>query len=131
MERVTVIFEGDCQTVRLPKSIHLPAAVFVRQEGDAVVLEPAKPKVWPEGFFDSIHVTDPAFDRPQQGELPLDRAAAEKAASIRSDLERQGQSIGPYDLLIAGQALASGLTLATNNIQEFQRVGGLKLESWP
>ena len=64
-------------------------------------------------------------------ELPLDRAAAEKAARIRSDLERQGQSIGPYDLLIAGQALASGLTLATNNIQEFQRVSGLKLESWP
>lgn len=64
-------------------------------------------------------------------ELPLDRAAAEKAAQVRADLERQGQSIGPYDLLIAGQALASGLTLVTNNTQEFQRVSGLKLESWP
>jgi tRNA(fMet)-specific endonuclease VapC len=46
-------------------------------------------------------------------------------------LERRGQPIGPYDLLIAGQALASGLTLVTNNVQEFQRVAGLKLESWP
>ncbi len=64
-------------------------------------------------------------------ELPLDRAAAEKAAQLRADLERRGQSIGPYDLLIAGQALASGLTLVTNNTQEFQRVSGLKLESWP
>ena len=64
-------------------------------------------------------------------ELPLDRAAAETAARIRADLERQGQPIGPYDLLIAGQALAGGLTLVTNNRQEFQRVAGLKLESWP
>jgi tRNA(fMet)-specific endonuclease VapC len=46
-------------------------------------------------------------------------------------LGRQGRLIGPYDLLIAGQSLASGLTLVTNNIQEFQRVAGLNLESWP
>ncbi|HEX3625990.1 MAG TPA: type II toxin-antitoxin system VapC family toxin [Verrucomicrobiae bacterium] len=63
-------------------------------------------------------------------ELPLDRAAAEAAGRIRANLERQGQLIGPYDLLIAGQCLASGLTLVTNNRKEFQRVAGLKLESW-
>jgi tRNA(fMet)-specific endonuclease VapC len=34
-------------------------------------------------------------------------------------------------LLIAGQAVASGLTLVTNNVGEFKRVSGLKLESWP
>ncbi|MEW6158830.1 MAG: hypothetical protein AB1813_15510 [Verrucomicrobiota bacterium] len=70
METATVTVEGDRQTVRLPKSVHLPSTVFVRQDGDAVVLEPARPKVWPEGFFDSIHVTDSAFERPQQGQLP-------------------------------------------------------------
>ena len=64
-------------------------------------------------------------------ELPLDRAAAESAARIRADLERRGQPIGPYDLLIAGQAIAAGLTLVTNNVKEFQRVAGLKVESWP
>jgi tRNA(fMet)-specific endonuclease VapC len=64
-------------------------------------------------------------------ELPLDRPGAEAAANIRAELERQGASIGPYDLLIAGQASASGLTLVTNNVREFQRVSGLKLESWP
>lgn len=64
-------------------------------------------------------------------ELPLDRAAVEKAAQIRADLERQGQPIGPYDLLIAGQAIASGLTLVSNIVQEFRRVPGLKLEAWP
>jgi len=64
-------------------------------------------------------------------ELPLDRAAAEVAARIRGELERQGQSIGPYDLLIAGQAIASNLTLVTSNRREFQRVGGLRIETWP
>jgi len=64
-------------------------------------------------------------------ELPLDRAGAEAAANIRAELERQGTPIGPYDLLIAGQAVAGGLTLVTNNVGEFKRVSGLKLESWP
>jgi tRNA(fMet)-specific endonuclease VapC len=63
-------------------------------------------------------------------ELPLDRAAAESAARIRGELENQGNIIGPYDLLIAGQAIASGLTLVSNNVREFQRVTGLRLESW-
>jgi virulence-associated protein VagC len=67
---VTVILDGDRQTVRLPKSVHLKTNVFVRQDGESVVLEPAKPKTWPEGFFDPIHVTDPAFERPEQGQLP-------------------------------------------------------------
>jgi len=64
-------------------------------------------------------------------ESPFDRAAAEVAARIRVDLEQKGTVIGPYDLLIAGHALANGLTLVTNNVGEFQRVVGLKLESWP
>jgi tRNA(fMet)-specific endonuclease VapC len=64
-------------------------------------------------------------------ELPLDRAAAQTAARIRVELERQGTPIGPYDLLIAGQALANGFTLVTSNTSEFQRVTGLNLESWP
>lgn len=70
METATVIDEGDRQTVRLPKSIHLPKEVFVRQEGESVVLEPAKPKTWPKGFFESIHIKDPAFARPDQGQMP-------------------------------------------------------------
>ncbi len=64
-------------------------------------------------------------------EVPLDRAGAEAAANIRAELELQGASIGPYDLLIAGQAVPGSLTLVTNNGREFQRVSGLKLESWP
>jgi len=71
METATVIVEGDRQMVRLPKSVHLPTStVSVRHEGESVVLEPLKPTVWPENFFDSIHISDPSFDRPPQGNLP-------------------------------------------------------------
>ena len=64
-------------------------------------------------------------------ELLFDRGAAEAAARIRVDLERKGMMIGPYDLLIAGHALANNCTLVTNNLSEFQRVTGLKVEAWP
>jgi antitoxin VapB len=71
MDTATVIHEGEFQTVRLPKGFHLSTpTVTVRHEGEAIVLEPLKPTVWPEGFFESIHITDPAFVRPDQGELP-------------------------------------------------------------
>jgi virulence-associated protein VagC len=70
METASVILEGGLQIVRLPKSVHLPATVFVRQEGDTVVLEPARLASWPRDFFDSVHITDPTFERPQQGQLP-------------------------------------------------------------
>jgi len=53
METATVIHEGECQTVRLPKGFHFSTpTVGVRHDGEAVVLEPLKPKAWPEGFFD-------------------------------------------------------------------------------
>jgi virulence-associated protein VagC len=70
MEIATVTVEGDRQTVRLPKGVCLPPTVLVRQDGDTVVLEPAKAKAWPKDFFASIHVTDPAFQRPEQSQLP-------------------------------------------------------------
>ncbi len=63
-------------------------------------------------------------------QAPLDIAAAQHAGQLRATLERQGQSIGPYDLLIAGIALAHDLTLVTHNTAEFARVPSLKLEDW-
>jgi tRNA(fMet)-specific endonuclease VapC len=50
--------------------------------------------------------------------------------SLRWLLEQQGKLIGPYDLMLAGQALSLGVTLVTHNTGEFQRVPGLKLEDW-
>jgi tRNA(fMet)-specific endonuclease VapC len=63
--------------------------------------------------------------------VEFDRHAAFHAGDIRAKLKRAGQPIGGYDLLIAGIARSRGLVLATNNTREFQRVEGLRLESWP
>jgi tRNA(fMet)-specific endonuclease VapC len=62
--------------------------------------------------------------------LPFDADAAAHAADIRADLERQGQAIGGYDLLIAGQARSRGLIVVTGNLGEFTRVDGLRCEDW-
>ena len=57
-------------------------------------------------------------------------AAALHAGQIRADLVKKGTPIGPYDQMIAGHARSEGLILVTNNMAEFQRVSGLRLESW-
>ena len=62
--------------------------------------------------------------------LDLDPEDARAAGEIRAELARQGTPIGPYDVLIAGQAKARGLTLVTSNSGEFRRVDGLVLEDW-
>jgi len=55
---------------------------------------------------------------------------AQAAGEIRAELERQGQRIGEYDTLIAGQAFARDLILVTANTREFERVKGLAVEDW-
>ena len=55
---------------------------------------------------------------------------AHAAGQIRAELNRKGTPIGPYDLLIAGQALARGLTVVTGNLREYGRVEGLAVEDW-
>jgi tRNA(fMet)-specific endonuclease VapC len=62
--------------------------------------------------------------------LELDANAAAHAGEIRADLERHGQLIGAYDLLIAGHARSRGLILVTGNLGEFRRVAGLRSEDW-
>ncbi|MFZ5727941.1 tRNA(fMet)-specific endonuclease VapC [Phenylobacterium sp.] len=62
--------------------------------------------------------------------LPFDEAAADHAADIRAVLERQGRTIGGYDLLIAGHARSRGLTVVTGNLAAFERVEGLRCEDW-
>jgi tRNA(fMet)-specific endonuclease VapC len=62
--------------------------------------------------------------------LPFDNNAAAHAADIRATLERQGQVIGSYDILIAGHARSRGLSVITSNLGEFERVDGLRSEDW-
>jgi tRNA(fMet)-specific endonuclease VapC len=62
--------------------------------------------------------------------LDFDAAAAESFADIRAELERSGKPIGPYDMLIAGHARSWGLTVVSYNRWEFERVPGLRVETW-
>ncbi len=49
---------------------------------------------------------------------------------MRHSLEQAGTGLGPFDVLIAGQALHAELILATNNTRESSRVDGLTVEDW-
>lgn len=62
--------------------------------------------------------------------LPYEPPADVHYAIIRASLERQGLPIGPVDLFIAAHARSLDLTLVTDNIREFSRVEGLRLENW-
>jgi tRNA(fMet)-specific endonuclease VapC len=62
--------------------------------------------------------------------LPFDGGDAEMFGILRTHLERAGTPIGPYDLQIAAQALARNCVLVTNNVKEFERIPGLKIENW-
>jgi tRNA(fMet)-specific endonuclease VapC len=56
--------------------------------------------------------------------------AAEHYAEIRADLKKKGQQIGANDLLIAAHARSKELVIVTNNVKDFGRVKGLRLENW-
>ena len=62
--------------------------------------------------------------------LPLEAGADQHYAAIRTVLERKGTPIGAHDLLIAAQARAIEAICVTDNVGEFKRVPGLKVENW-
>lgn len=62
--------------------------------------------------------------------LPFDKEDSIAAGKIRAVLQAAGMPIGPFDVLIAGQALCRGLVLVTANLKEFRRVEGLAVEDW-
>lgn len=84
------------------------------------VLEPVRNLADIEGHIARLEVLD------------FDSAAATQAGQIRAELARAGTPtpIGPYDQMIAGHARSRGLIVVTNNLAEFSRVSGLRLENW-
>jgi tRNA(fMet)-specific endonuclease VapC len=63
---------------------------------------------------------------------PIDftRADAREAGRIDAALSAAGTRIGPFDTLIAAQAVMRDLILVTRNAREFRRVDGLRIEDW-
>jgi len=71
MTTARIISIDGHQTISLPDEYRFnDATVSIRKEGDAVILEPVRLDAWPPGFFEAIHIDDPAFTRPVQGEAP-------------------------------------------------------------
>lgn len=62
--------------------------------------------------------------------LSFEQNDAYEYAQIRNDLQRSGSIIGNMDMLIGAQALSNDLILVTNNVKEFERINGLRIENW-
>lgn len=71
-----------------------------------------------EGFLARLEVKD------------FDTSAAAHTGQIRAELAKAGTPIGPYDQMIAGHARSLGLIVVTNNVAEFSRVQGIRVENW-
>lgn len=85
----------------------------------------AAKSMWPERNKELVARLVSSFEV-----LSFDIEAAEHAADIRAQLERQGRKIGPHDSLIAGHARSRGLIVVTGNLREFGRIDGLRCENW-
>ena len=62
--------------------------------------------------------------------LPFTEADAVMSGRLRAQLAAAGNPIGPYDIQIAAQGAAHGLTVVTHNTSEFSRVPGIMVEDW-
>ena len=102
-----------------PADIGIPAIVlFALEVGLAKSENPCKRREQLESFIQLVTF------------LPFGLEEAKCAATIRAQLEGQGRPIGPFDLLIAGTALARKGVLVTRNTKEFTRIPELEIEDW-
>jgi tRNA(fMet)-specific endonuclease VapC len=62
--------------------------------------------------------------------LPFNESAAAHYGQLRAELRRTGRLAGPLDMLIGAHARSAGLILVTNNVREFARMPGLRVENW-
>lgn len=62
--------------------------------------------------------------------LDYSQKCSNMSASVRAILKKSGSAIGPYDVLIAGTALAHRMIMVTSNTNEFSRIPNLTLEDW-
>jgi tRNA(fMet)-specific endonuclease VapC len=102
-----------------PRSIGIPTIVLFELEvGIAKSTSPKKRRLQLESLTSTVNI------------LRLGYEEAIGASTLRADLENRGKPIGPYDVLIAGTALANKGILVTHNTSEFERIKGLQLEDW-
>lgn len=103
-----------------PQEIHV-SSITVMEIEYGLALNPEKEKkirpVW-DSFLETIEV------------LEFCNKCATRAATLRANLKSSGLPIGPYDILIAGTALAYNMIVVTSNLKEFTRMSELTIEDW-
>jgi tRNA(fMet)-specific endonuclease VapC len=62
--------------------------------------------------------------------LPFGAKAAAHYGQVRAELERAGKPCGPHDMQIGGHARSEGLIVVTDNLREFSRMPGIRIENW-
>lgn len=54
--------------MRLPKELNArEGEISITRQGNRWIVEPVKTREWPKDFFKQIKITDPDFERPDQG----------------------------------------------------------------
>ena len=116
----------------LRDSASLPARRARQERVDDVAISAVVAHELFYGAFKSLHPARNValVDALQFPVIEFDREDARQAGGIRAFLAARGTAIGPYDVLIAGQAIARQMILVTHNVDEFQRVPGLSIEDW-
>ena len=103
-----------------PSSIALSVITIMEIEYGLVRQPTKRPRV--EAFLGALLA--------QARVLPFLEEDARAAATCRASLDARGRPIGAYDVLIAGTALARGMTVVTGNVREYRRISGLSVEDW-
>jgi len=124
MNTAKIFKSGNSQAVRLPKEFQFDVSeVQIFRRGDEVVLK--------KRLRNLGRVFELLIELAELLEIKsFDQKAATAYGDVRSSLEKKGNIIGSYDLLIAAHALSLDCILVTNNEKEFSRVDGLKIENW-
>jgi tRNA(fMet)-specific endonuclease VapC len=103
-----------------PKQIHI-SSVSVMEIEYGLMLNPEKEikirPIWNQ-FLKHIQI------------IPYSQECAVETSYVRAKLKTKGLPIGPYDILIAGTALANNLIVVTSNHSEFNRISKMQIENW-
>jgi tRNA(fMet)-specific endonuclease VapC len=62
--------------------------------------------------------------------LAFSTQACERFGRIRSELESTGTPIGDFDIMIAAIAITHNQPVLTGDVEHFQKISGLTVESW-
>ena len=121
--------------------------IFAIKKRPETVLKKLKDKITDGIYISSLTIAELEFGVENSQRIENNRIALLKFLSIfnilnfddsdaidygrlKTDLRKQGRVIGPIDMLLAAQALNKELIFVTNNVKEFERVKGLKIEDW-